>query len=54
MPAPGVVTPPTTPVEQPPTTPVFAPTGLSTTLAGTSLLLITGAVGPRRLQLSRR
>jgi uncharacterized repeat protein (TIGR01451 family) len=53
VPAPGVVTPPETPVEGP-KTPVFAPTGLSTTLAGMSLLLIIGAVGTRRLQLSRR
>jgi uncharacterized repeat protein (TIGR01451 family) len=54
VPAPGVVTPPTTPVEQPPTTPVFAPTGLSTTVTGISLLLLIAAVGTRRLQLSRR
>jgi uncharacterized repeat protein (TIGR01451 family) len=54
VPAPGVVTPPTTPVEQPPTTPVFAPTGLSTTVTGFSLLLLIAAVGTRRLQLSRR
>jgi uncharacterized repeat protein (TIGR01451 family) len=54
VPAPGVVTPPSTPVEQPPTTPVFAPTGLSTTVTGISLLLLIAAVGTRRLQLSRR
>jgi uncharacterized repeat protein (TIGR01451 family) len=54
VPEPGVVTPPNTPVEQPPTTPVFAPTGLSTTVTGISLLLLIAAVGTRRLQLSRR
>ena len=53
--APGVpVETPSSPSKLPSTKPVFAPTGLSTTLAGTSLLLILGAVGTRRLQLSRR
>lgn len=49
----GPVLPPEEPVA-PPKTPVFAPTGLSTPLAGTALLLLVAAVGTRRLQLSRR
>jgi uncharacterized repeat protein (TIGR01451 family) len=53
VPAPGVVTPPETP-DAGPEDPVFAPTGLSTPLAATALLLILAAVGTRRLQLSRR
>ncbi|HUR12944.1 MAG TPA: choice-of-anchor P family protein [Mycobacteriales bacterium] len=53
VPAPGVVAPPKTP-DAGPDDPVFAPTGLSTPLAGTALLLIMAAVGTRRLQLSRR
>jgi len=45
---------PENPVTAPPKTPVFAPTGLNTTLAGMSLLLLAAAAGTRRLQLSRR
>lgn len=51
---PAVEQPASSPSKQPASQPVFAPTGLSTTLAGTSLLLLLGAVGTRRLQLSRR
>jgi len=45
---------PETPGEAPPPGDVFAPTGLNTGVPALALLLILGAAGARRIQLSRR